>query len=87
MLGNAIFPKVSFLGKSAPLVVTVGEIKVRMLVDRSSVEFFMQGGSSCLSSYLPASTLLPKDRKITVKYFDKDLKMTSLVAYELKSAW
>ena len=79
--------EVTFLGKSAPLVVTVGEIKVRMLVDRSSVEVFLQDGASCLTSYLPASDILPKDRKIRLRFPDKDLKVEALVAYELKSAW
>ena len=87
LLINPAEKEVSFLGKSARLVVTVGEIKVRMLIDRSSVEFFMQGGESSLSSYLPASNVLPKNRKIRVTYADEDLKMTSLVAYELKPVW
>ena len=79
--------EVTFLGKSAPLVVTVGEIKVRMLVDRSSVEFFMQDGESCLTSYLPISEVKPKARKIAVEFPEQKLKLTSLVAYELKSSW
>jgi fructan beta-fructosidase len=79
--------EVSFLGRSAPLVITNGEIKVRLLIDRSSVEIFLQDGESCLTSYLPASDILPKDRKIRVNFPDKDLKVESLAAYELKSAW
>lgn len=79
--------EVRFLGKTAPLTITVGEIDVRLLVDRSSVEIFLQGGSHCLTSYLPVSNILPKDRKIKLSYPDKDVKLESLVAFELKSAW
>ena len=79
--------EISFLGKEAPLVITNGEINLRFLVDRSSVEFFLQNGSSCLTSYLPASEVLPKNRKIKVTLPEKDVKIQSIRASELKSAW
>ena len=78
---------VSFLGKSAPFSNTNGKVRLRILVDRSSVEIFLMHGETSLTAYLPTSNILPKNRKISVKFLDKDAKFELLRADEMKSTW
>lgn len=78
---------VSFLGRSASFATATGQIKVRILVDRSSVEIFMMEGDTSLSCYYPAEDTKPKDRKIKVNFPTKELEIESFRASELKSTW
>ena len=78
---------VSFLGLSALFSTATGQAQIRILLDRSSVEIFLMAGESSLSAYLPASNVLPKDRKISVSFPGSDVKFEAFMAAELKSTW
>lgn len=72
------------LGRSAPLVPVAGRIQLRVLVDRTSIEIFADGGRVAMCScFLP--DLL--DRSLGVYAQGGAAKWNSLVVYELKSAW
>ena len=79
--------QVSFEGKTAPLSIIDGKIKIELIIDRASVEIFLQDGAVCLTSYLPATNILPKDRKIDLRLNGYDTKIEHLRATELKSTW
>ena len=78
---------ISFLGRTAPFTPTNGQIKLRILIDRASVEIFLMEGETSLSCYLPSSKILPKDTGVGVDYDEKDVKLDYLQAAKLKSTW
>ena len=84
---NPTNKSISFLGDSAPFSTTNGQIRLRILIDRSSVEVFLMDGQSSLTAYLPASNVIPKDRKVSVSLNGYDTKIKFLRASELKSTW
>ena len=71
-------------GKSAPLEVTDGRLRLRVLADRGSVEVFAAGGGVALS----AGVLLA-DGPRTAAPFARGgtAKLLSFDAYEMSSAW
>jgi fructan beta-fructosidase len=61
-----------------------GRIKLRILVDRASIETFGNGGAVAISDcFLPP----PGDRSITLTAAGGTAKVVSLRVHELKSAW
>ncbi len=74
----------SFLGKSAPLAPIAGRVRLRILVDRTSVEVYANDGLVPLSfCWLPE----PEDRRLGLFASDGAAKVVSLRVHELKSAW
>ncbi len=72
--------EVSCLGRTAPIDIHDGKVNLRVLLDRSSIEVFAQGGLVSLTSYLPVDfTATP----VSIR----GGKITKLDAHELKSAW
>ena len=78
---------IKFLGREAPLTITVGRVDIRMLIDRSSAEFFLQDGSVSLTMYLPPDNVKPVNRKVALAYDEREVALERLVAHEIKSAW
>ncbi len=73
-----------FLGREAPLAPVRGRIQLRLLVDRTSVEVFGNGGQVSLSScFLPRQ----RDRKITFHAEGGSARIVHLRAHTLRSAW
>ena len=75
---------ISAFGKEASLVFHDGEIDIRILVDRSSVEIFAQNGFVCMTSYLPTPY---DDKSITISSRHGKTMLKSADTYELKWAW
>lgn len=77
--------QILFSGKnSAPLALENGAVKLRILIDRASVEIFANGGiiaiSSCFIPNMAAS-------KMSFYSFGGDIKLRSFNIHELKSTW
>ena len=79
--------KATFVGRSVSIEFPDKTLTVRILVDRSSVELFFNGGSVCLTSYLPVSNIMPKDRKITLRGAQQNFQIRWLRASEIKPTW
>ena len=60
-----------------------GQVTLRALVDRASLELFINDGAAAASFVVVPD---PADRRIAIEGND-DLKIHSLVVHELKSAW
>ncbi len=73
----------TFNGKSCPAPAIDGKVKLRVLVDRSSLELYANDGATVASSY---EFEIPKDFSISVTA-DGPVKIHSLVVNELMSAW
>lgn len=74
----------SFLGKSAPLAPVEGRLRLRILVDRTTVEVYANDGRVCMSfCWLPK----PGPRKLAWFAAGGATKLVSLRVHELKSAW
>lgn len=74
----------SFLGKSAPLAPIEGRVRLRILVDRTSVEVYANDGRVPMSfRWLPE----PADRRLGWFVSGGTAKLCSLRVHELKSAW
>jgi sucrose-6-phosphate hydrolase SacC (GH32 family) len=72
------------LGRSAPLAPQAGRIKLRVLVDRTSIEIFANGGLVTMCScFLPD----PADRSLSLSAEGGEATAPSLTLYALKSAW
>jgi len=71
-------------GKTAPLAPVDGRIRLRLLIDRGSIEVFGNGGQVALSV-----GVTPPDDKRTLALFAQDgnVRVHSLDVFELKSAW
>jgi sucrose-6-phosphate hydrolase SacC (GH32 family) len=76
--------ELSCKGKSAELKPANGRIRIEILVDRTSIEIFGNGGRV----YMPIGTILPDDNR-TLELFSKDgsTGIDSLELYELRPAW
>jgi sucrose-6-phosphate hydrolase SacC (GH32 family) len=75
---------VSCLGHTAPLAAEGGRVRLRVLVDRTSLEVFGNGGRVSLTScFLPRQ----KERSLEVYAVNGTVKVLSLQAHELRSAW
>ena len=75
---------VSCLGKSAPLNPVQGRIRLRILVDRTSLEVFGNDGRiSMTSCFLPK----PSDRSLEIFVKNGAVGIVSLRVYPLRSAW
>jgi sucrose-6-phosphate hydrolase SacC (GH32 family) len=71
-------------GKSAPLEPKAGRIKLRILVDRTSIEVFGNDGIVAISRcFLPK----PEDQAITLKCEKGACRVLSMKVYEMKSVW
>lgn len=76
----------SCLGATAPLVPVDGQITLRVLVDRTTIEIFANGGAISLSScFIPA----PDAEFQSASFFSAGgaAKIISATGFELKSAW
>jgi len=74
----------SFLGKSAPLAPIDARLRLRILVDRTSVEVYANDGQVPMSfCWLPE----PDDRRLGVFTSGGEAKLRSLRVHELKPAW
>jgi sucrose-6-phosphate hydrolase SacC (GH32 family) len=74
----------SFLGKSAPVDLIDGRVRLRILVDRTSVEVFANDGRVPMSfCWLPK----PEPRRLGLFVGGGVTKIVSLRVHELKSAW
>jgi fructan beta-fructosidase len=71
-------------GKTAPLKCPGGKLKLRILVDRNSIEIFANDGEV----YMPIGKIHPADnRKLEISSKDGAAKATELTVWELRSAW
>ena len=76
--------KLNALGRSATLDPIEGKIRLRILLDRASLEVFGNDGKvSATSCFLP----LPDNRKLEIFAKGGSAEAVSLVAHELRSAW
>lgn len=71
-------------GKTAPLKPENGVVRLRVLVDRGSVEIFGNAGRIALSA---GGVLAPEERSVGVFAKGGAGKVNALEVYELKSAW
>ncbi len=72
------------LSASAPMEMTTGRIKLRILLDRTSIEVFGNDGLVPMTScFLPK----PADQTIQLNATGGEAKLISMTVYELKSAW
>ena len=73
------------LNQFAPLESERGKIKLRLLIDRVSIEIFANDGRV----YMPMCNVLPKkdDRSVTVYAKGGDARLVSMTVHTLKSAW
>ncbi len=81
---DAAAQAVTCLGRTAPLKPQNNRVKLRVLADRTSLEVFGNGGQVCLTScFLPA----PQERGLAVFTEGGNVKLISLTASSLRSAW
>lgn len=74
----------SCLGKTAALPLENGKIRLRMLVDRTSVDIFGNDGQL----YMPMGVVLAPDNKsFAISAKGGEVQINSMETYELKSAW
>ena len=72
------------LAKSAPLEVKDGVLDLRILLDRTTIEIFADGGLVTMAScFLPE----PNDRSLELYAKGGEAKIVSLNVWELKSTW
>ncbi len=76
--------RLNCLGTSAPVDLSEGSLKVRVLVDRSSIEIFASEGRVNMAyGFLP-----PEDNKTVAAFVEGgEATVQSLEAWQLKSAW
>jgi fructan beta-fructosidase len=72
------------LGKTAPLEPADGRIALRVLVDRTSIEIFADGGLVTMCSCLVPDLA---DRSLGAFARGGEARIAALTLYELKSAW
>ena len=71
-------------GKTATLALVDGKIRLRMLVDRTSIDIFGNDGRL----YMPMGMILAQDnRSLAVESKGGAARINSLEVYEMKSAW
>jgi sucrose-6-phosphate hydrolase SacC (GH32 family) len=71
------------LDKSAPLALTSDQLRLRILVDRASVEIFAQGGLV----YMPLFTLPRAESKEMIFSSSSDATFESLKVWPVRSVW
>ncbi len=81
---DAAAKTLSCLGRSAPLEPIKGRIRLRILVDRTSIEVFGNDGQASLTSCV---LLRQKDRSVGVFAEGQSARIVSLTAHTLRSAW
>jgi len=71
-------------GKTAPLPAVGGRVRLRLVVDRTSIEIFGNDGAI----YMPIG-VIPKDDDRTLEVFSEggSAMVSALTAYELRSVW
>ncbi len=76
--------RLSCLGASADVAPVEGVLKLRILVDRASIEVFANDGEASLTSWF-----LPKQLETGLELFAKggNVRVRSLVVAKLRSAW
>lgn len=76
--------KLTSFGRSAPLAPKDGTIKLRILVDRTSIEVFANAGEVSMTS-----CILPRKQDTPLDLYTKgsDLRIRSLKVWKLRSAW
>lgn len=75
---------ISFLGKAAPLPLSEGRVKLWLLVDRTSLEIFVDQGQVSLSfCFLPEAA----DYPLAFYAQGGTVRMVSLAIHELRSIW
>ncbi|HSV73713.1 MAG TPA: glycoside hydrolase family 32 protein [Chthonomonadales bacterium] len=76
--------QVACLGRTGPLPLRNGRVRLRALVDRASIEVFGNGGELSMTSwFLPRQ----KQRGLSVYAKGGEARLVSLVARPLRSAW
>lgn len=72
------------LGKEAPLTAHDQKVSLRILVDRTSIEIFAQGGELCMSS-----CFLPLQQDTTIQCYSEagSIAVRRCVVRRLRSAW
>jgi hypothetical protein len=72
------------LGKEAPLTVHDNVVSLRILVDRTSIEIYAQGGELCMSL-----CFLPTELESTIRCYSEAgiVRVRKLEAHRLCSAW
>jgi sucrose-6-phosphate hydrolase SacC (GH32 family) len=74
----------SCLGRSAPLKLQNGRVRLQILVDRTSLEVFGNDGASVLTScFLPAD----ENRSLVLETIGADARITRATVYPMKSVW
>jgi len=72
------------LGKAAPVDAVSGRIKLRVLLDRASIEIFANDGKVVMSScFVPE----PKNKSLEFFTTGGPVKIVTLEVYELNSSW
>lgn len=72
------------LDRSAPLRVVDGKIRLRVLVDRTSIDIFGNDGRL----YMPMGVIVPRDeRSLEVYAKGRGARVESLEVHELRSSW
>lgn len=80
---NAGENKITCLGKTAPLAPVYGKIGLQILLDRTSIEVFVSGGQTVLTTcFLPD----PADRTLAVTS-PRATKIETMRIYEMRSSW
>jgi len=76
--------KLSCLGRSASLSPVAGVIRLRILLDRTSLEVFANGGQVSMSS-----CLVPAEQDTPLELYAKgaEVQIESLRVHKLRSAW
>jgi hypothetical protein len=75
--------RISCLGSTASLSPVNGKLKLRILVDRTSIEVFANDGEVSMTS-----CFLPKDKSTALEFYTKDvITIRSLRVSKLKSSW
>ncbi|MHC4756105.1 MAG: glycoside hydrolase family 32 protein, partial [Planctomycetota bacterium] len=76
--------RISCLGSTAGLSPVNGKLKLRILVDRTSIEVFANDGEVSMTS-----CFLPKEKSTGLDFYTKDVNVTirSLRVSKLKSSW
>ncbi len=74
--------KLSLQGFTAPMTPDAKRVRLELLVDRTSIEAFGNGGDASVSA-----CFLPSDEAVAIKCTKGALKVLSVGVYELESIW
>ncbi len=75
---------ISFLGKSSHLEPANGKVQLRVLIDRTTIELFGNGGRVSMSSCFVPS---PENHDVSLTASGAPIKLPSIKVHTLKSAW